>query len=76
MITLQSLCEAISRQTDNEEQVYIPLLGAGNSKFGKNTDVMNIMSDILIINKSKLLQHISVFIDPRFKSETHISDLI
>ena len=75
LLTLQNLCDTISTQTENEEQVYIPLLGAGNARFGKNIDAMKIISDILIFNKSQLLQHISVFIDPRFKNEVHISAL-
>lgn len=76
LITLQGLCDAIPAQTDMEEPVFMPLLGAGNTKFGNTTDVMHIISDILEFNQSDLLQHISVFIDPRFKNETHISDLI
>ena len=75
LMSLQSLCDAIIMQTDTEEEVYIPLLGAGNTNVGKGSDILRILSDVLMFNRANLKQHITVFIDPKNKSENQIVDL-
>ena len=72
---LQSLCEAIPLEADIEEKIYIPLIGAGNADVRKTSDIMRIIYELLIFNKSLLRQHIYVFVNPKYKRETNIFEL-
>ena len=75
LVSLQSLCDAIKEQTDMEEDVYVPLLGAGNTNVGDSSEIMKVLKDILLFNKSNLSRHITVFIDPKYKNEAQIIEL-
>ena len=75
LVSLQSLCDAIKKQTDMEEDVFVPLLGAGNANAGDSSEIMKALKDILFYNISELRQHITVFIDPKYKNEAQIIEL-
>ena len=63
----------IKEHYDMEEDVFVPLLGAGNA--GDSSEIMKALKDILFYNISELRQHITVFIDPKYKSEAQIIEL-
>lgn len=75
LLGIQSLIHAISEALDQEEKVYIPLIGAGAGNVGKSTDVTRFLAEMLRFNKSSLKQEIHIVINEKFRQETPIYDL-
>ena len=73
---IQMLISTIPDAVDHENQVYIPLIGAGYGKIGTPENIMHIMNALLRFNKEALHQEIHVFINEKYKDSTPIYRLI
>lgn len=75
LLGMQSLIEGISDVLDQQEKVYIPLIGSGAGKVGSPKDIMVFMKELLRFNKTSLHQEVHVVVNEKQKNDVPIYEL-